>query len=180
LNAPFLSATGETPLDAKNFYHRVFQPALQRAGIDNFRWHDLRHTFGSRLVMRGADIRSVQELMGHKTLTMTLRYAHLSTDHRIAVVRLLDTPTRGQTGTKPAPEATSAADTPKVPAAEVIELPQKSLSGPRRDRTCDPLIKSRPATSGVANLWPRYPEKSPVLEGFPVVGRSRRFYAVAA
>jgi site-specific recombinase XerD len=95
----FPSATGESPLNAKNFYYRVFQPALRRAGIDNFRWHDLRHTFGSRLVMRGADIRSVQELMGHKTLTMTLRYAHLSTDHRIAVVRLLDRPS----GDKPAP-----------------------------------------------------------------------------
>src|SRR5262245_43203059 len=91
------------PLDAKNFYHRVFQPAPRRAGIDNFRWHDLRHTFGSRLVMRAADIRSVQELMGHKTLTMTLRYAHLTTDHRIAVVRLLDYPIEGPTGTKPAP-----------------------------------------------------------------------------
>jgi hypothetical protein len=41
-----------------------------------------------------------------------------------------------------APEATSAADIAKVPAAEVMELPQKSSSGPRRDRTCDPLIKS--------------------------------------
>ena len=146
----FLSATGETPLDAKNFYHRVFQPALRRAGIDNFRWHDLRHMFGSRLVMRGADIRSVQELMGHKTLTMTLRYAHLSTDHRIAVVRLLDTSTRGrnrhQTGTgSDFGRRHPAADIPKVPAAEVIELPQKSLDGPRRDRTCDPLIKRRPA-----------------------------------
>ena len=96
----FLSATGETPLDTKNFYHRIFQPALRRAGIDNFRWHDLRHTFGSRLLMRGADIRSVQELMRHKTLTTTLRYAHLSTDHRIAVVRLLDIPTEGRTGTR--------------------------------------------------------------------------------
>jgi site-specific recombinase XerD len=40
--------------------------------------------------MRAADIRSVQELMGHKTLTMTLRYSHLSSAHRIAAVRLLD------------------------------------------------------------------------------------------
>jgi len=144
----FPSATRESPLDARNFYtgcsHR------RCAGIDNFRWHDLRHTFGSRLVMRGADIRSVQELMGHKTLTMTLRYAHLSTDHRIAVVRLLDTSTRGrnrhQTGTgSDFGRRHPAADIPKVPAAEVIELPQKSLDGPRRDRTCDPLIKRRPA-----------------------------------
>jgi hypothetical protein len=81
----------------------VFQPALRQARIENFRWHDLRHTFALRLVMRGADIRSVQELMGHKTLTMTLRYSHLSSAHRIAVVRLLDASPEGQTGSKPAP-----------------------------------------------------------------------------
>jgi integrase len=73
----FPSATDETPIDARNFVRRVFLPAVKKAGIDGFRWHDLRRTFASRLVMAGVDWRTVQELMGHKTVTMTLRYSHL-------------------------------------------------------------------------------------------------------
>ncbi len=69
-----------------------FEKALINSGIANFRWHDLRHTFGSRLVMKGVDIRTVQELMGHKTITVTLRYAHLAPQHQLAAVqRLCDT-----------------------------------------------------------------------------------------
>jgi site-specific recombinase XerD len=144
LKSPYVfpSATGETARDARNFYHRVFQPALRRARIDNFRWHDLRHTFASRLVMRGADLRSVQELMGHKTITMTLRYSHLSTAHRLAVVRLLDEAGADQTGTKPAPDASDAASNNSLPAAEVLNVTGEVENGPRRSRTCDPLIKS--------------------------------------
>ena len=66
----FPSETGETPLDPKNFMSWVFVPALARAGIENLHWHDLRHTFASRLVMKGVDLRTVQELMGHKTITI--------------------------------------------------------------------------------------------------------------
>lgn len=86
----FPSRTNATPLEPHNFLNRVFAPAVKRAGIRNFRWHDLRHTFASRLVMAGVDLATVKELMGHKTLTMTLRYAHLSTAHRVAAVRMLD------------------------------------------------------------------------------------------
>ena len=71
-----------------------FEKALSDAGITNFHWHDLRHTFASRLVMKGVDIRTVQELMGHKTIQVTLRYSHLAPQHQLeAVQRLCDTVT---------------------------------------------------------------------------------------
>jgi integrase len=80
-----------------------FERALSDSGIQNFRWHDLRHTFASRLVMAGVDIRTVQELMGHKVIAVTLRYAHLAPKHQLeAVQRLCDTGStqEGSTGTR--------------------------------------------------------------------------------
>lgn len=66
-----------------------FEPAVERAGIKDFTWHGLRHTFASRLVMAGVDLRTVQELMGHKTIQMTCRYAHLAPAHQSAAVERL-------------------------------------------------------------------------------------------
>lgn len=97
----FPSKTGESPLNANNFMNRVWKPALKKAGLVNLHWHDLRHTFASRLVTAGVDLRIVQELMGHKTITMTLRYSHLSPTHqREAVQRLTKEPTATKTATK--------------------------------------------------------------------------------
>jgi len=82
------------PINAHNFYNRIFKPALAEAKIENFVWHDLRHTFGSRLAMEAVPILTIKELMGHKTLLMTLRYAHLAPSHlRDAVEKLTDTTT---------------------------------------------------------------------------------------
>jgi site-specific recombinase XerD len=65
---------------------------VKKAGIQRFTWHCLRHTFASRLIIAGVDLRTVQELMGHKTIQMTCRYAHLAPQHRLAAVqRLCDT-----------------------------------------------------------------------------------------
>jgi hypothetical protein len=74
-----------------------FEASVKKAGIQGFTWHCLRHTLASRLimagvVMAGVDLRTVQELMGHKTIQMTCRYAPLAPQHRLAAVqRLCDT-----------------------------------------------------------------------------------------
>ncbi len=74
-----------------------FEPAVETAGISHLVWHHLRHTFASRLVMGGADIRTVQELMGHASIAMTARYSHLSEAHKVAAVNLLVRPTDPRT-----------------------------------------------------------------------------------
>jgi len=82
----FDKATGKPYAEVK----KSFASALRRAKITDFHFHDLRHTFASHLVMAGVDITTVKELLGHKTLTMTLRYAHLAPAHKVDAVRKFD------------------------------------------------------------------------------------------
>ncbi len=67
-----------------------FNAAVKRAGIVDFRFHDLRHTFASQVLLRGGDLKDIQELLGHKTMTMTLRYAHLTQERKKQAVNLLN------------------------------------------------------------------------------------------
>jgi len=67
-----------------------FSSALKKAGIKDFRFHDLRHTFGSHLVMQGVDLRTVQQLMGHKEISITMRYSHLSPEYVQKAMERLD------------------------------------------------------------------------------------------
>ena len=70
-------------------FKSAWKAVLNAADIQNFVFHGLRHDFASRLVMAGADLKTVQELLGHADMTMTLRYAHLSPGHKAAAVELL-------------------------------------------------------------------------------------------
>ena len=75
----FTTAVG-TPLDPGNFVRREFKPALERAGLRAFRFHDLRHFAVSALIAEGADIKLLQAIAGHASATMTLdHYGHLMT-----------------------------------------------------------------------------------------------------
>jgi integrase len=80
-----------------------FPTALEEAGIEGYTWHCNRHTFASRLVMAGVDLRTVAELLGHRTLQMVMRYSHLAPEHQASAVdRLVNSrngrDTRSDTG----------------------------------------------------------------------------------
>ncbi len=66
-----------------------FEKACVKAGIENFRFHDLRHTAASYMVMAGVPLKTVGEILGHKSMAMTERYAHLSPEHKRKAVNLL-------------------------------------------------------------------------------------------
>lgn len=84
-----------------------FETAMSKAKIEGVTWHTLRHTFAARLVMAGVHLKTVQELMGHKTMTMTARYAHLAPSHKMAALELLvPVSETGDSGTKVTPKRT--------------------------------------------------------------------------
>lgn len=73
-----------------NSIKKAWASVLKDASIDNFRWHDLRHHFASKLVMASVDLNTVRELLGHSDISMTLRYAHLAPEHKAAAVARLN------------------------------------------------------------------------------------------
>lgn len=86
-NGPYVLCNykGERFKDMK----KSFKAALEDANIENFRWHDLRHTFASWLVMAGTNILEVRDLLGHADVRTTQRYAHLAPDHLRKAVSVL-------------------------------------------------------------------------------------------
>ena len=68
----------------------AFKSALSRAGITDFRPHDLRHTFASHYLMRGGSLKGLKEVLGHKDIKMTMRYAHLSKEFAKEEIQILN------------------------------------------------------------------------------------------
>lgn len=87
-SAPIFQFNGERYLywNALCFLHR----ACDRAGIERIGWHTLRHTFASQLASKGASLKAIQDLLGHSTINMTLRYAHLAPEVLRDTIALLE------------------------------------------------------------------------------------------
>jgi integrase len=86
-----------------DFKRKFWEPVVTKAKITDFHWHDLRHTFASRLVMAGVDIFTVSKLLRHDEVGSTERYAHLSTPHLAAASeRLVETPSVTESVQEPA------------------------------------------------------------------------------
>jgi len=89
--------TGADSSEPLNDVKKAWASLVKRAGISAFRFHDLRHTFASKLVMAGVDLNTVRELLGHGDIAMTLRYAHLAPEHKAAAVEKLVAPGSSRT-----------------------------------------------------------------------------------
>ena len=76
--------------DALTDTNKTFTRLTEKVELKDVRFHDLRHTFASHLVMSGVDLVTVQQLLGHAHISMTMRYAHLAPEHRAKAVKALD------------------------------------------------------------------------------------------
>jgi integrase len=82
-----LTRYGEPMISPRAWFELVMEEAIRKSpSLKDVTWHIFRHTYISRLVMAGVDLRTVQELAGHKDIKMTTRYAHLAPAHKLAAV----------------------------------------------------------------------------------------------
>ncbi len=161
---------GEPVQDVKNAFHT----ALETAEIKDFTWHDLRHTFASWLIMKGASLRSVAELLGHRGLRMVMRYAHLSQNtcrlKSACWIRRLRLQRQRR------PSAAKGQEKGNVPAkrdqrpAKVVEFPKDTGSEAGFERS-NPPVNSRMlyhrATEDAwwTAKWNPYSSQSPIHRG---------------
>ena len=87
-DTPLIFPSKKNPSVAFDF-RAPFEAAVKRAGIEDFRWHDLRHSAASYLIRAGINLRIVGEILGHKNISMTMRYSHLAPDHLTDAVEIM-------------------------------------------------------------------------------------------
>ncbi|MCR9161693.1 MAG: tyrosine-type recombinase/integrase [Nannocystaceae bacterium] len=108
LRGPLVFCNEDGSMLTKNQCRRPLRKLQRRAGLMELAWHDLRHTFASHLAMRGVPMKAIQELMGHSTMKMTMRYAHLTPSvRRDAVERLVEPAPQYMSGTQTANQSES-------------------------------------------------------------------------
>jgi integrase len=90
-NCPYVFANPKTGQPMSRFNNTAWRSLLRRCGVRNLRWHDLRHSFASSLAQAGTPMLVIKELLGHSSLQVTGRYAHLSPDNLREAVQRLDT-----------------------------------------------------------------------------------------
>jgi integrase len=90
LRGAWIFCNEDGSLLSRNQARRLLYTACRRAGLRQVGWHVLRHTFASHLIMRGVSLKAAQELLGHATMDMTMRYAHLAPSILRDSVALLD------------------------------------------------------------------------------------------
>lgn len=103
---------------------RAFRFALKKAKIDDFRFHDLRHTFATRLVQAGVDLYIIQKLLGHRDPRMVQRYAHHSTESLrdgIEILERLKQKTSGKNVSQFSHNLSVTTDNPKLSLTKVLE-----------------------------------------------------------
>jgi Phage integrase family len=119
-------------------FRSAWENAVERPKLADFHFHDLRHTFASWAVQRGASLQEVKDLLGHNSLAMTLRYGHLAPEHLPHCSR----PAR----CGPAHQSFSARFSARARHRGRTALEVAVVAGaPGRSRTCDPRIRSSPS-----------------------------------
>lgn len=132
----WLHGRGSEPLKPDNIAVRYMEPALEKAGLRRFRFHDLRHTYGSLLIQDGASLAYVKEQMGHSSIQVTVdTYGHLIPGADISWVDRLDSKTSPQ----------ESANQTRMPTSSVEEQPAEvhEIWLPPRDSNPDMLIQSQ-------------------------------------
>jgi hypothetical protein len=129
----------------QNMIREVFLPYVDSAiavKITDFRFHNLRHTFASHLVMAGVDLVTVKELLGHKTSAMTNRYTHLAQEHKAQAVAKLSERMRGE-------RTVTEAQTGVV--SEELKQAINAVSPPKLEQNRNIFLVRRGRGLGIAN-----------------------------
>jgi len=114
---------GVNPVSVRSLVENYFLPSLERAGLRRFRFHDMRHTFGSLLIQAGAPLPYVRDQMGHSSIQITAdKYVHLISGRNVGFVDQLDVPTGPQqSATQAQLEANSGEGSEKENRSQVVD-----------------------------------------------------------